>query len=91
MQQHDRFAAEPFDLIVIRSQLQSAASLEISLGAGSARFGWTSFLLKSVIGQAPSKMCSQTHISRIHNYSGSQTINCSLLYPLFNPGGHGAF
>ena len=91
MQQHDRFAAKPFDLIIIRSQLQGAARLEISFGAGSARFGWTSFPCKSVIGQAPSKMCDQTHISWIHNYSSSQTIKCSLLYPLLNPGGYGAF
>jgi hypothetical protein len=57
MQQHERFAAEPFDFAVIRGRLQSAPRLEIGFGAGPTRFGCTSILLKSVIGQAPSKMC----------------------------------
>ena len=91
VQQHDRFVAEPFDLIVIRSPLQSPARLEIGFGAGSTRVGWTRFLFKSVIGQAPPKMRGQTDISWIHNYSGSETIECPLVYPLLNPGGHGAF
>jgi len=91
IQQLDYLATEFFDLIILRIQLQSAARLKISFCAVSAGHGRISPLFKSVIGQAPSKMCGQTHIRRIHKYRGSQAIECSLVYPLLNPGGNCAF
>jgi hypothetical protein len=88
LQQPDYFTAERFDLIVLRIQFQRAPCLEIGFCAVSAGPSRVSSLFKSVIGQPPSKMCGQTHIGRIHEYRGSQTIERSLDYPLLNPGGN---
>ena len=90
-QQPDYFTAERFNLIVLWSQLQSSARLKISFCAVPAGLSRVSSLFKSVVRQAPSKMCGQTHIGWIHDYCGSQTIDCSLLYPLLNPWGNCAF
>ena|SRR5215472_3425537 len=91
IQQPDYLSAELFDLKILRGQPQSAAGLEISYGTSPAGFCGISSLCKSVVGQAPSKMCGHTHISWIHYYCRSQTIDCSLCYPLLYPWGNCAF
>jgi hypothetical protein len=74
LQQPHYFIAERFDLIVLRSQLQGAARLKISFGAVSAGLCRVSSLVKGVVGQATSKMGGQTHVRRIDEDRGPQTI-----------------
>jgi hypothetical protein len=88
LKQPDYFATQPLNLFVLGSQLQSAARLKISFCAGSAGCSRISSFFKSIIGEAPSKMCGQTHVRWIHDYRGSQTIKDSVVYPFLNPFGN---